>query len=371
MKIVLITDQIYMHGGIEKVLSLKANYWADVLLHDVIILTTENKNKEKCYSFSEKIKFVDLGIDYNRTISFFNIKNLVKVPTHFFKLKNKLKELKPDIVISCNYSYDFYFLNFINAKIPKIKEFHSSKYAEFQSPKSGLKDSILSFFSRIAEKKFSKLVVLNDDEKKFYHSEKVVVIPNPIHIPNFQSQLNSKTILAAGRISPVKNFGELIDIFSLLSKDFPEWELHFYGENYSNTKEELQYKINKLNLAHQIKILPPVEDLQKTMLNYSIYAMTSISECFPMVLLEAFSVGVPVISYDCPTGPRNIITNEEDGFLIRNKDQKEYLYYLKELMTKENLRIKIGNQAKKNILKFSNEQVMKKWNDLFLELCNV
>ena len=372
MKIVFLTDQIYLHGGVEKVLSTKVNYLAEQYHHQVTVVTTEQKGHQPCYAFSEKVNLRDIAINYYRDKSYFHPLNLIKAIKHFFKIKKLIKQLKPDVIVVSNYSFDFYFLPYILPTIPKIKEFHSSRYLEAkQEVSKSVKEKIMAFLSRNAEKKYHQLVVLNSAEKEFYNSEKITVIPNPVPMSNLNVKIQNKKIMAAGRISPVKNFGELIDIFSLLSNDFPEWELHFYGENYSNTKEELQHKINKLNLAHQIKILPPVEDLQKTMLNYSIYAMTSISECFPMVLLEAFSVGVPVISYDCPTGPRNIITNEEDGFLIRNKDQKEYLYYLKELMTKEDLRIKIGNQAKKNILKFSNEQVMKKWNDLFLELCNV
>lgn len=372
MKILFLTDHTYLHGGVEKVLSAKANYFADVFGDEVVIMSTEQQNRKPCYHFSDKIRFYDIGINYKREKSYFHPQNLAKVFTHYKRLENKIKEIRPQIIISCNYSYDFYFLPFINRKIPKIKEFHASRFLDYSSVENlGTKVKILRKLSRFVEKKYHQIVVLNDDEKKFYNSEKISIIPNPINIPPEKATLQNTKILAAGRISPVKNFEELISIFSSISPKFPNWELHFYGQDYIGTKDKLKAQINQLGLNEKVKFCDTVENLQNTMLDYSIYAMTSKSECFPMVLLESLSVGLPIVSYNSPTGPKNIVTNDSDGFIVKYEDLDEFSKKLSMLMNDYKLRIKLGDNAKKNVVRFEMPIIMKKWQDLFINLCNV
>lgn len=364
MKILYLTDQIYLHGGIEKVLSQKANYLADVSGDEVYVVTYNQQKNKPVYTFSNQIKFFDLNINYEILLSYFHPKNLKKVPKHRAALKNILKEINPDVVVSCHYGPDFYFLPFLEKQIPKIKEFHSSRFF-YQGNSGGLKDKILKKLGSKIEKKYNQLVVLNDSESEFYANKNIAVIPNPAEITEKKADYHSKKIMAAGRISPVKNFGELITIFSRLAKDFPDWELHFYGENYSDMKEKLTIIIKKLGLEKQIKFKNSVTDLKKIMCNYSIYAMTSHTECFPMVLLESLSVGIPVISYDAPTGPKHIIKNNEDSFLIPNKNLDIFTAQLKILMQDENLRKEMGAKARGNVRRFAIDLIMQKWKNMF------
>ena len=104
------------------------------------------------------------------------------------------------------------------------------------------------------------------------------------------------------------------------------------------------------------------------MQNYSIYAMTSETECFPMVLLEALSVGMPIVSYDSPTGPKHILTNNEDSFLVPYKNLDIFVEKLEELMQNESLRQKMGQKGLENAQRFSIEKVMHQWKDLFTSL---
>lgn len=364
MKILYLTDQIYLHGGIEKVLSQKANYLADVSGDEVYVVTYNQQNNKPVYTFSNQIKFFDLNINYEILLSYFHPKNLKKVPKHRAALQNILKKINPDVVVSCHYGPDFYFLPFLEKQIPKIKEFHSSRFYYWQNS-GGLKDKILKKLSSKIEKKYNNLVVLNDSEIEFYANKNIAVIPNPAEITEEKANYTSKKIIAAGRISPVKNFEELITVFSRLAQDFPDWELHFYGEDYLGTEEKLNTLIKKQGLDNQIKFKKSVKDLKKTMSDYSIYAMTSHTECFPMVLLEALSIGLPVISYDAPTGPRYIINNNEDSFLIPNKNLDIFTEKLKILMQDENLRKKMGAKASGNIHRFALDSILQRWKNMF------
>ncbi|SFI09552.1 glycosyltransferase family 4 protein [Halpernia frigidisoli] len=364
MKILYLTDQVYLHGGVEKVLSQKANYLADIHDDEVYIVTHNQQNKPPVYKFSDKINWLDLQVNYKIEKSYFSKENLKKIPKHCRNLKRIFAEIKPDIIISASFGPDFYFLPFLSKKIPKIKEYHSSRFFDNLQP-ADLKAKIFQKLNISIEKKYHAVVVLNKDEKKYYFNKNISVIPNPAEISEYRSDSNSKKILAAGRISPVKNFGDLIEIFSRLSHDFPEWELHFWGEDYVGTQKLLQNKMSDFNLSDKIKFRGVTKDLKKTMENYSIYAMTSATECFPMVLLEALSVGLPVISYDCPTGPKNILTNDEDSFIISYNNLDIFTEKLGFLMQHEDERKTMGAAGIENIQRFSIDIVMGKWINLF------
>lgn len=367
MKILYLIDQTYLHGGIEKVLMQKANYFSDILNDDVTIITYNQKNKKSCYSFSHKITFIDLGINYKEGISYFHPFHLKKIIRHYVVLQNTLRDLQPEIIVSSSFGPDFYFIPFIEKHIPKIKEFHSSRYF-YTSKIKTFKTKSLNRLSNFTKNRYHQLVLLNDSELSFFDGENISVIPNPADISGEKANVFSKKIIAAGRIAPLKNFGDLIESFSRLSVRFPDWELHFFGEDYLGTQEVLQEKINQLGLKKKIKFKGSIPNLKKGMQNYSIYAMTSETECFPMVLLEALSVGMPIVSYDSPTGPKHILTNNEDSFLVPYKNLDIFVEKLEELMQNENLRQKMGQKGLENAQRFSIEKVMHQWKDLFTSL---
>lgn len=367
MKILYLTDQTYLHGGIEKVLSQKANYFADVSNDEVLIITYNQGNNKACYPISKKIRCIDLGIDYEEGISYFHLHHLKKMPRHYKELRKAIQKLDPDIIISSSFGPDFYFLPYIEKQIPKIKEFHSSRYF-YNSYQRNTKAKILHYLSTFIENKYDQLVVLNESERNFYKSGNVTIIPNAAEITGERANYSSKKIMAAGRISPVKNFGEIIYSFSQLHSEYPEWELHFFGEDYLETQKKLQLEIKEYRLQNHVYFKGSVKDLKKEMQNYSIYAMTSETECFPMVLLESLSVGLPVISYDSPTGPRHILTDCQDSFLIPYKNLDIFTEKLRYLMEDENFRERMGAKGLENINYLSIGKVMRLWKDLFTSL---
>lgn len=366
MKIVFSTDQIYLHGGIEKVMAEKANYFADVCGYEVVILTCEQKQKSPCYFLSSKIQLVDLAVNYHREISYFSLSNLFKLPVHFYRLKRVLHQLKPDVVIACNFGFDTYGIPFMYRKAKKIKEFHSSRYYEAiqRKKRSSFLKTIKYRFNDWIESQYHHLIVLNPDEISYYKSDNVVVIPNPVSIPKETTILTSKKVIAAGRIAPVKGFDKLIQAWKFVHAVVPEWELHFYGEDYFGTQKLLESLIKEHHLEKVIYFKGSSSNMVQTFLDYSLYVMSSETECFPMVLLEALSVGLPIVSFDCPNGPRNIITNKEDGILVENQNVEELTEEILFLIENENLRMAFGAQAKANSFKFSTSVVMQQWTNL-------
>lgn len=373
MKIVFNTDQIYLHGGIEKVMATKANYWAKMPDVQVYIVTTEQCNNLPCYYLDPKIRLIDLQVNYNRTKSYFSIENVRKAITHVIRQKKIYKELKPHVIISPNFNFDHYWLPFIKGNSKLIKERHGSRYKEEEE--EGRKNkSLLSRlrfkFNDWLDSKYDTLVVLNEDEKKYIKSDNAIVIPNPIEPQNLQADLKNKSVIAAGRISPVKGFDQLIQAWAIVNQTFPDWQLDIYGQDYLGTQKKLEKLIADLQLQDVVHIKGSIDNIPQKMVEYSIYAMTSKTECFPMVLLEALSVGLPIVSYDCPNGPRNIIKNNVDGFLVEYQNIQSFAENLMKLIENETLRIRMGRNAKQNAHRFTTPEVMKLWQSL-LNLPNV
>ncbi len=366
MKILFSTDQIYLHGGLEKVMAQKANYFADVLNYEVFILTTEQNDKLPCYSLSSKIKLIDINVNYYREKSYFDLSNLKKIPQHYKNWRNAVQSINPNVVIVCNYAFDFYWVPFFNSQFKTIKEYHSSRYFINEARTNAnfikkIKYKINDYF----ESKYHNIVLLNKDEKPFYKTKNTIVINNPIELNNKTASLQNKKAIAAGRIAPVKGFENLINTWAIVTKNEPTWQLDIYGQGDENYIQSLQELIIKNNLQNHVFLQPATSDLLTTMLDYSMYIMSSQTECFPMVLLESLTVGLPIVSFNCPTGPKNIVTNNEDGFIVENKNIQQLANKICYLIQNENTRINFGKNAKINSKKFNLQTTMQKWETLF------
>lgn len=362
MKIVFSTDQIYLHGGIEKVMAQKANYFADVLGYEVCILTTEQKQHSPCYELSSKIRLVDLQINYSREKSFVHPANLIKVPLHLYRWITTIRKLKPNNLIVCNYAFDFYWTPFLFSKIAKYKEYHSSRYyiSKARSAAKGIAKWGYAL-QDYCERSYTALLLLNSSEIDFYSSNSKQVIPNPIGTSNHTAPLIASQAIAAGRLAPVKNFDTLIEIWAQVVQNEPTWTLSIYGQGEPEYVAYLQAKIHELKVENQVFICQAVPNLQETMQAYSMYLMTSHTECFPMVLLEALSVGLPCISYACPTGPSHIITPDQDGYLVSNQNQEAFVEKVLFLIRNAEIRTQMGAKAKQNVLRYAPDKVMNHW----------
>ncbi len=369
MKIVYYTDQTYLHGGIEKVISLKANYLIELDDVDVVILTNEQKNKKPCYFFNDKIEHVDLSINYNRETSNLNLKNIIKIFKNYLRMRSFFKKHKPDILVVCNYNFDYFFLPFLSKTTKKIKEIHDSRFYPSRRRKANksLIRRIIYKISDWVESKYDSVVVLTADEKKYYNGKNIKIIPNfiPDNKPFTLNSKKSNVVISAGRISPVKGFDQLINAWKFVAIENSDWELHIYGDGEKNYINGLNSLIKKLKLEKQIKLKGSTNQLQKKMNDAYLYVMSSVTECFPMVLLESMQAGLPIVSFDCPHGPRNIITDKEDGILVENKNIQALSREINFLLKKPNIRKKYAENAQINVKKFDETLIMNKWIKLF------
>lgn len=366
LKIVILTDQVSKIGGITNLIYLKSNFWVQKRGYDVSIITTEQKEQPSFYPIDEKVGLLDLGINYDRNKSYFLPPNIFKVLSNYFRLRKRLKKIMPDVVIIANHIPVTFFFPLLNVKTKFVKEYHYSKYYISKSPRTPYRK-----FEQYIESKLDKIVVLNEEEIQFYPKNRTVQIANPIDIGLSKLDENhtqrDKVAIAAGRIAKVKRFDKLVEIWYEFAQKNSDWVLEIYGDGEPEDLLHLQTRIKALKLENRIRLMPPTNQLKSVMKKSSLYLMTSAQECFPMVLLEAMSCGLPVISYDCPTGPRNIISHGVDGLLVPFDNQEEFVKILQKAVMDVDLRNKLANNGLKTVQKYSIGKIMSEWDKLILE----
>jgi glycosyltransferase involved in cell wall biosynthesis len=154
----------------------------------------------------------------------------------------------------------------------------------------------------------------------------------------------------------------------MISDKLPYWQLEIYGK--SSAEFDLNAQIKALDLGATVKLYKPTRSIQEKYLDASIYALPSRSEGFGMVLIEAMACGLPCVAFDCPSGPADIIRDNEDGFLIENAAISAFAKKLELLMKNETLRLQMGAKAYQNVLRYQPDTVVKQWDELFKELIN-
>lgn len=364
MKIAYVVHGYTDSGGTERVLAKKANYFIEQG-HEVSIISMKEETSKPFFSFSSKIKFYHL-----------NIKKSEKESKELFleQLSDCLAGIKPDISISMGFGLSIYLYK-IKDGSKKVLEIHFSKYKRKHYFTTWDKYYLGRVISNIYEREkinaarhFDSFVVLTDEDKESWRDmPNIEVIPNPISfMPEEYSDVTAKRVLAAGRYTYQKGFEYLIDIWNEIAKKYPDWKLSIFGDG--SKKKLLETRIKKFNLSESVELLPITSNIQKEMMNSSVYALTSRYEGLPLVLIEAMACGLPAVAFACKCGPRDVIENGEDGFLIEFKNKNAFAEKLSLLIENEELRRRMGKSARTNIQRFNTENVMPKWESLFERL---
>lgn len=373
-KIVYCTPALYMAGGVERVLSLKANYFAEEFGYDITIILTEGQNRPLFYPLSEKVNVINLNLNYEELWHCSFLKKIYlylrKQRQFKKKLTNELMRLKPDITISL-LRREINFIIDIQDGSKKIGELHVNRtnYRNFEANDSSF---VKRFFARFWMnnlvghlRKLDKFVVLTEEDKKQWGElNNVISIPDPLtFFPKQISTLYNKRVIAVGRYVYQKGFDLLLKAWSMVEKKYPSWELVVFG---SGNRAPYEYLRKELNIeACRCHLNGPSSNIQQEYINSSIFAFTSRFEGFGMVLVEAMACGLPVISFDCPCGPHDIVADNEDGLLVQNGNVNEYVRELSLLMDDASMRQRMSVAGRKNVERFKIETIGGKWKQLF------
>lgn len=372
MRIAYCTPSLYIAGGIERVLTTKMNYLADEAGYDVWVILTDGKGKEPYFKLSDKVHVVNLDVNFEELWS---LGFLAKIPVYLKKqriykkrLKQALFDIRPDVTIT-TLRREINFITSIKDGSKKIGEMHINRanYRNFSDKDSSfLKNIFADFWMRNLIRKLNKLdsfVVLTEKDKgSWAELDNVHCIPNPISNTNKKtSSQTAKNIIAVGRYCYQKGFDNLIKAWKLVEMKHPDWTLNIYG---SGNKEEYLSLINNENVS-RCYLHDAVSNIFEMYSKSSIYALSSRFEGFGMVIVEAMSCGIPPVAFDCPWGPRQIITDGKDGILVENGNVQELADKICYLVENEDIRKDMARNAVEKAKLYSVDVIMKKWLDLF------
>jgi len=213
------------------------------------------------------------------------------------------------------------------------------------------------------------LVVLTEQDRRDYaaalgtEGPRVVMIPNALpSLGGGVSSLSAPVVLAAGRLTSQKGFDLLIDAFAPVARAHPDWTLKIFGSG--PLRDELQQQIDRLGLGARVRMMGRTRRMGDELAKASVFALSSRYEGFGMVLIEAMSAGVPVVSFDCPRGPGEIVHDGEDGFLVPAVDVPAFAAALERLVGDEALRRRLGAAALRTAARYDPETVGRRWDAL-------
>lgn len=371
MKILYCHCSLYNPGGMERVLLNKVK-WLVKAGHEVLVVTTDQQGRPTFYEFPEEVKMMDLGINY----SLDNDKPLYKrIPSYLRKRqmhRQRLTELlmreRPDITISL-YPSESSFIPDIKDGSKKILELHFNRFFRLQYGRKGLTGLIDRYRSRMDEKiarSFDRFVVLTEEDRRYWGwTDGISVIPNAALPMPLKSDCTARKVIAVGRLDYQKSFDRLIQAWELVKKNkiSDGWHLDIFGQG--EWRGMLEEMIRTKGLADSAKVNAPTDNIAAEYAFSSILAMTSHYEGFPMVMIEAMSAGLPVVTFDYKCGPRDIITHHTNGLIVPDGDVRAFADALLRLMADDNLRKQMGRAATAVIDRYSEERVMRQWTDLF------
>jgi glycosyltransferase involved in cell wall biosynthesis len=355
-KISIIVGDITKFGGTERAVTNLANLL--VTSFDISIVSVYKGNYKPYFKFNDNISVIYLNVEKSNSI----IQRFYQYFVLTFALRNICKNKSIDIIIGTGHAFNFL--------LPIVTLFLRTKTIAAEHITRSSLPIISRLFQRISYQYLNALVVLSPSAKNKYHfCNNIHIIPNSLPFScSEQSKLNNNTIISVGRLSYEKGYDRLIEMASLLKSKCKDgsWKIKIFGNG--DIENELKDTIANNALSDFVSLNNAVRDIQHEYLNSDIYLMTSRFEAFPMVLLEAKACGLPVVSYDCPEGPREIISDGVDGFLIENGNINEMTDRLLLLMADPNLRKFMGENAKNSICDYKDDVIFSKWNEVINNL---
>lgn len=376
LKIVYCNPSLHIAGGIERVLSVKANYFAEKLGYEVHIIITDGKGSEPFFYLDPSIQVHQLDINYDeylplycRFFAFFRKRKL-----HIKRLNKLLFQIQPDITILL-VRREVSFIHKIADKSIKIAENHIDKNRYLTSINSSLAKYIphflLEYWKRQCIKKIKSLdkfiVLTHEDKQAWGELENVVVIPNPLtFLPDKISLYTSKQVIAVGRYDRQKGFDMLISAWKMVAMKYPDWILRIFGDG--PLRRELELQVTQEGIGNNCFLDFPVKNIADKYAESSIYVLSSRFEGFGLVIIEAMCCGLPVVSFACPCGPRDIIRDQEDGILVEKENVKSLEQNILRLIENGEERRQMGKNALRNVQRYRMENIAILWKNIFEEL---
>ena len=365
------------YGGIEKCVVNLANTLCQ--RYEVEIAVSYQLYEKSAFPLNPKIKVIYLNHDikpnHEEIRKALKSKNPIRILKEgFYALKvlyyrrhtmiKYISHCDSDVIISTRDIFNYWVSGFSRDNVLKIGWEHNHFHGD------------IKYANKICNsaKKLDYLVLVSSELQKYYSQRlshtscMCIMIPNTIDkLPKEVSSLKEKRFISVGRLSKEKGFIDLLKLYKNILKHYPDWTLDIVGDG--PLREELEQYITDNSLQDKVTLhgFQGKDYIDSLLHKSSIYLMTSYTESFGIVLIEAMSHGLPCIAYDSAEGAREIIMSGENGFLIKNRNQEAMLQKIKDLIDNQDKRIQMGKNARNSVSKYTSDVVGEEWFTLIEE----
>ena len=373
MRLLYVYQTLARYGGVERVLADKMNYLASHYGYEIYILTRDQGAHQIPFPLVDGVHYDDLGIRLHTQYAYKGIRRLwekVKLQCLYEnRISKKIREIQPDYIIGTDVMPARSLLRH-KGKAKLLIESHTMYNIIYSKPTFNPIKKILYKLALRAYRKADLLITLTEgdayDWRKKNHNCNIRIIPNVVNLnqTNRYSCQTSKRVIFVGRFSKQKGIPYLLEIWKKVQEIHSDWSLEFYGDG--EEKDKYAPLMSRLN----VNIHKPTSHIHEEYCKSSIFVLTSLCESFGLVIPEAMSCGLPVVSFDCPYGPRDIISDGKDGFLIPQFDIDLFVEKVIFLIDNEEVRKKMGRTAIKSSQRYAADIIMPKWKKLFEDFLN-
>lgn len=377
MKKVSILSLHLGYGGIEKCVVSLANTLCS--RYEVEIAVCYKLYDKPVFDIDDRVKIKylnnDLRPNNNEFRQYLKEKKFIRVLKEGIKglrglyrrkktMVNYIINCDSDVIISTRDVFNYWLCGYGKPGVLKIGWEHNHFHEDYK---------YASNISRSA-RGLDYLVLVSSELQKFYAKQlqnsncMCIYIPNTIEsLPTKKAPLDKHRLVSVGRLSHEKGYIDLLKVYKRLIKDYPDWTLDIVGDGVE--RENIENFINDNNLNGKVILhgFQGKEYIDKLLNQSSIYLMTSYTESFGIVLIEAMSHGLPCIAYDSAEGAREIINSGENGYLIKHRNLEAMVKKIKDLIKNKEERIKIGSQARNSVKKYTSDVVSEEWFTLIEE----
>ncbi|MDZ8079917.1 MAG: glycosyltransferase family 4 protein [Nostoc sp. DcaGUA01] len=364
MKITLIIHSL-TYGGAERIISIMANYWSAKGWQ--ITLLTFDDNKIPDFFLDSHVIYIPLGIakkSPNTMIGIWNNLKRIRI------LRNAIINSNPDVVIS--------FMSKININSLLATRWLNIPVIVSERSNPG-KSSLGWNWQQLRQWTYSfadKIVFQTQRARDYFPlklQNKSSIIPNMVVLPPIKKHSLDKlsterSLIAMGRFVPEKGFDLLLQAFAKVKDNYPQWTLTILGDG--KLRPELESLCKQLGLSDRVYFPGMVNNTYAFLQQAELFIMSSRFEGFPNAICEAMACGLPIISTDCPSGPREIIRDGIDGILVPNEDVSALAIAMERLMSNEQERKSLATRAPEVTERFCVEKIMGMWEDVLAQVIN-
>ena len=371
MRILYVTDALAIWGGLERVLVEKANYLATHNGNEVFMLTISQGEHPFPFPLDNMVTHADLNIPFYTQYQYSGIRRLLSLRRLHRDcrkgIRQQLNYINPDVILCPRIEFVKDICK-VKGYTPLVFESHSSFWTS-RFERAGLLRRLHTWWMNQSARQAQAVVTLTEGDAAAWRkvNNHVFVIPDVVHLneKDVYSNVDAKSAVFVGRLSRQKNIGCLLSIWQLVRQRHPDWQLHVYGEK-GDIEEPLWQQLHEE--GNGVTVHSPTTEILNVYQQHAMLLLTSRYEPFGMVLPEAMSCGLPVIAFDCPYGPADIITDDMDGFLVKDWDIMSFADKVCLLMENQDLRQQMGQAAIRSSQRYRSDRIMSVWQELFESL---